>query len=131
MRSTAAFVFVLCAALAAPAFADSPFLGHWTATAHAPGGDASETVTVVKTPDGYAITAKLIGVPEGTPTAGPGTDIVLNGDSFSYKRMVSTPDGGLVITYTGVVSGDEFTGMVEIGGFGKVPYTGVRIKDGA
>jgi hypothetical protein len=129
MRITAALVFVLCAALAAPAFADS-FVGKWTATAHPPTGDASETLTVVKTSDGYAITAKLIGFPEGSPEAGPGTDIVVNGDSFSYKRTLTTPDGSLVITYTGVVSGDTFAGTVDIGGFAKVPYTGVRIEDG-
>lgn len=97
----------------------------WTATAESPGGKVSETVTCVKANDGYAITAKLIGVPEGTPEAGPGTDIVLNGDSFSYKRSA----GDLVISYTGVVSGDTFTGTAQIGEF-KVPYNGVRASDG-
>ena len=89
----------------------------------------SETLTVVKTDDGYAITAELVGpVPEGTPQAGPGTDIVLDGDRFSYKRTVTTPGGALVITYTGVVSGNTFTGTVDLGGFAQAPYTGVRIK---
>ena len=130
MRITAALAFVLFSALAAPAFGQS-LVGTWTATADAPGGKASETVTVVKTADGYAITAKLIGAPEGSPEAGPGTDIVINGDSFSYKRTLAIGSDKLVITYTGVVSGDTFTGTVEIGEFGKVPYTGVRINDGA
>ena len=65
---------------------------------------------------------------EGTPEAGPGTDIVLNGDRFSYKRSIPTPDGTLVITYTGVVSGDSFTGTVDLGGFAQAPYNGVRVK---
>lgn len=120
MRITAALASVLIAGLAAPALGQS-FVGTWTATAEAPGGKVSETVTCVKKGDGYAITANLIGVPEGTPEAGPGTDIVLNGDSFSYKRSV----GDLVIVYSGVVSGDGFTGEVQIGEF-KIPYTGVR-----
>jgi hypothetical protein len=34
-----------------------------------------------------------------------------------------------VITYTGVVSGDTFTGTVDPG-FAQAPYTGVRIRDG-
>ena len=50
---------------------------------------------------------------------------MLNGDSFSYKRSV----GDLVISYSGVVSGNTFTGTVEIGEF-KVPYNGVRASDG-
>jgi hypothetical protein len=65
--------------------------------------------------------------PEGVPQAGPGTGIVLDGDKFSYKRTITTPEGSLVITYTGTVTGDTFTGTVTIGEF-TVPYTGVRIK---
>jgi len=34
-----------------------------------------------------------------------------------------------VLTYTGVVSGDKFTGTAEVGGF-QVPYNGVRAKAG-
>jgi hypothetical protein len=128
MRIAAALMLVLVAAFAAPAFGQS-FVGEWTATAVTPGGNVSETLTVVKTADGYTIKAKLVGpVPEGTPEAGPGTDIVLDGDKFSYKRTLNTPDGSLVITYTGTVSGDTFTGTVNLGGFAEAPYTGERIK---
>src|SRR5215471_20215248 len=103
MRIAAAFLFVLFGAFAAPAFGQS-FVGEWTATAVTQGGNVSETITVTKTADGYAIKAKLVDVPEGTPEAGPGTDIVIDGDKFSYKRTINTPDGQLVITYTGTVS---------------------------
>jgi hypothetical protein len=128
MRIMAASGLILVAALAtlAPAFGQS-FLGEWTATAHTPGGDVSETLSVTKTNDGYAITAKLVEpVSEDMPEAGPGTDILLEGDKFSYKRTVTIPDGAsLTITYTGVVSGDKFTGTVDMG-FAQAPYTGVR-----
>ena len=80
MRITAVLVSVLLAGLAAPAFGQS-FVGTWTATADSPPGKVSETITCVKTNDGFAITAKLFGVPEGTPTAGPGPDLVLNGNN--------------------------------------------------
>jgi hypothetical protein len=113
----------LAATFAAPAFGQS-FVGEWTATATTGGGEIAETITVVKTADGYAITAKLV-VPTGGPEAGPGEEIVLDGDNFSYKRRI----GDLVFIYTGVVSGDTFTGTAEIAGF-KVPYNGVRNKDG-
>ena len=128
MRIAAALMLILVAAFAAPAFGQS-FLGQWTATAETPGGNVSETLTVVKTAEGYEIKAGLVVPgPEGTPKAGPGTDIVLDGNKFSYKRTVKTPDGALVITYTGTVSGDTFTGTLNLGGFAEAPYTGVRIK---
>jgi len=131
MRTTLASGMLLAAlvapALAAPARRQS-FVGEWKASAVTPGGEVSEMLTVVKTEKGYSITAKLAEPPpEGTPTAGPGTDIVVDGDTFSYKRAIPTPDGAVVLTYTGVVSGDTFTGTAELSGF-KVPYNGVRIK---
>ena len=129
MHSKTRLAFVLLATMfAAPAFGQS-FVGEWTATATTPGGEVSETLSVVKTTGGYAVTAKLVGVAEGTPTAGPGTDVVLEGDRFSYKRTITTPDGDVVLTYSGVVSGDKFTGTAEVGGF-QVPYNGVRAKTG-
>lgn len=129
MYSKTRLAFVLFATfVAAPAFGQS-FLGEWTATATTPGGEVKETLSVVKTAHGYAVTAKLVGVPEGTPTAGPGTDIVLDGDRFSYKRILATPDGDIVLIYTGVVSGNTFTGTGEVSGF-QVPYNGVRTKTG-
>lgn len=128
-RGFAALGLVLAAALSTPALAQS-FVGDWKATAHVGNGaDASETVHVVKTGDGYAITAKLVDATPGAPEAGPGADIVLDGDKFSYHRTVTTPQGSLDIKYSGVVAGDAFTGEVELLG-NKIPYTGVRIKDG-
>src|SRR5689334_2778263 len=96
-------VLALVAPLVARAAQQPSFLGEWTATAETPGGGVSETITAVRTDRGYAITATLVPPPpEGTPEAGPGTDIVLVGDRFSYKRSITTPDGALVITYSGV-----------------------------
>ena len=127
MRISGVLVWILGTALASSAF-EQTFLGQWTATAVTPGGSVSETLTVVKTTGGYDIKAKLVGpVTEGTLQAGPGTDIVLDGNKFSYKRTVMLPDGPLVITYTGVVSGDTFIGTVNLGGFAEVPYNGVRV----
>ena len=120
-------------ALLAPVFGlearAQAFLGEWTATAEAPGGGVSERITAVKTQKGFAITVKLADAPpEGTPEAGPGMDIVLDGDKFSYRRSIFTPNGTLVITYSGEVSGDTFTGTVDLDGFAQAPYNGVRVK---
>ena len=128
-RSGAAALGLIVAALSTPAFAQS-FVGDWKATAHVAGGaDASETMHVIKTGEGYLITAKLNDAAPGTPEAGPGADIVINGDNFSYSRSVTTPNGALVVKYSGVVTGDAFTGQVELLG-NKIPYTGVRIRSG-
>jgi hypothetical protein len=124
MRVTALLGVVVVAAFAMPAFGQS-FVGEWTATAVTPAGEVAEIVTVVKMDDRYRITAKLVVPPaEGTPEAGPGTEIVLDGDRFSYKRSVGD---AFVLTYSGVVSGDTFTGTVSIGEFA-VPYTGKRLR---
>ena len=127
MRNSMALGLVLVVALATPALAQS-LVGQWKATAHSPGGDTSEILSVARTDAGYAINARLVDPAPGAPEAGPGTDIALNGDNFSYKRKVTTPDGSLTITYSGVVSGDTFTGVADLG-FGQAPYTGARIAD--
>ncbi len=132
MRITVASGMVCFLALVAPMIAtpaQAPsFLGEWTATARTPGGDFSETLRVVRSDKGFAISAKRVGDWPDGPEAGPGTDIVLNGDKFSYKRSVTTPDGTLVISYSGIVSGDTFTGTVDLGGLAEAPYTGTRIR---
>lgn len=126
MRIGGMLILASLVAFAAPAFSQS-FVGEWTATAESPGGKASESLKVVKTAGGYTITAKLIGAPAGAPEAGPGEEIVLDGDHFTFKRKLTLGGNTLVITYTGVVSGDTFVATAEIGGMGTVPYTGVRI----
>ena len=128
--SSAVLGLALIAGFVSPVFAaDSPFLGKWTATAAALTGNASEIVTVVRTTDGYAITSQLVAPTPGQPEAGPGKDIVLEGDHFSYKRIVAIGGNDIVITYSGVVSGDMFTGAIELASV-KIPFTGVRIREG-
>jgi hypothetical protein len=117
----------LATAFAAPP-TGQPFVGKWTATATTAGGSSSETLTVVKVANGFEITAKPAMPPPEGVVVSAGVDIVVDGNQFSYKRTMTAPGGFIVITYSGVVSGDTFTGTAELGGT-KVPYTGVRIKD--
>ena len=127
MRKIALVGVVLAAAMATPALAQS-FLGEWTATAHVgPGAEVSEALSVTKTANGFAITVKPpAGTPEGAPQAGPGTDIVLDGDHFSYNRSLDVQGNSIVISYSGVVTGDTFTGTAKVGDM-PVSYTGVRV----
>src|SRR5262245_33854007 len=131
MRIKVASGIVCLLALVAPIVAtpaqEPSFLGDWTATARTPAGDVSETLHVVRSGTGFAITAKPVGGSPDGPQAGPGTDVVLDGNKFSYKRSLTTPDFTLVLTYSGTVSGDTFAGTVELAGT-EVPYTGARIK---
>ena len=126
----ARFALMAAAALsfAAPASAQS-FVGEWKATAKTRGGEVSEMLTVTESDDGYSITARpVIEPPAGTPQAGPGTEIVLDGDKFSFRRVIELPNDSLNINYSGVVDGDTFSGTVEIEGIpDTVPYTGVRV----
>ena len=128
MRVTAvSSVLILAMAIATPAFSQS-FVGKWTATAKIPSGDSSEVITVTKVGTGYLITGKpVVAPPPGAPMASNGVDIVIDGDHFSYKRTVTLPGGVIVFIYSGVVSGDTFSGTAEVNGI-KIPYVGVRIK---
>ena len=127
MRTVRLAALLAATLIAVPASAQS-FLGEWRATATVPDGTISETLSVKKTDQGYSIESSDVQPPspEGM-TAGPGVDIVLEGDTFAYKRVVTTPQGPLEIIYKGTVSGDSFTGSGEITGF-SVPYNGVRLK---
>lgn len=127
----AALVLVLAVVLMAGPAAAQSFVGAWRATAQVPDGQISETLTVTKTADGFAIVGSDVQPPspEGM-TAGPGIEIQLDGDTFAFKRIVRTPQGDLEIVYKGMVSGDTFTGTGEVQGF-VVPYNGVRIAPGS
>jgi hypothetical protein len=125
MRSARLALLLFAATLATPASAQT-FLGKWIATATTPGGAVSEEVTASRTEQGYLIDVRPIGeLPPGLPTAQQPIEIVLDGDSFAYTRVVDIPDMEIVVTYKGTVSGETFTGTAEVGGI-QVPYTGVR-----
>jgi hypothetical protein len=128
MRKMAVLGLVLAAAITTPAFAQS-FVGQWTATAHLDGGaEVSEILNVTKTANGFAVTVQPpVGGLAGSPQAGPGANVVLDGDKFSYDRSVDVGQGNtIVINYSGVVSGNTFTGVAKLGGM-PIPYTGVRV----
>jgi hypothetical protein len=127
MRVLGISIVAAAALVAVPASAQS-FLGQWSITAKPPQGpEAHEMVWATKADTGYALTAKLVGdVAPGTPEAGPGYDIVLDGDKFDYKRKVAFGGDTVVIVYTGTVSGDSFTGTINLGGY-ELPFEGVRV----
>lgn len=68
----------------------------------------------------------VVPAPEGA-TVRPGRDIDPEGICLSYRRTPPVQGGMIVITYSGALSGDTFTGTANVGGT-KTGYTGVRIK---
>jgi len=111
MRIKAALALLFLMALGAPAFGQS-FVGKWTATANSPGGSSSETLTIVKVANGFVITGKPVApAPEGM-AAGPGLDVALDGNRFSYKRTLTIPGGIIVITYSGSQANAKLKGFV-------------------
>jgi hypothetical protein len=128
MRILGVPILVMAALAAVPVSAQS-FVGQWSVTAKPPQGpEAHELVTATKTADGYAVTAKLVGdVAPGTPEAGPGYEVALDGDRFTYKRNVAFNGDTVVIVYSGTVSGDNFAGTINLGGF-QLPFEGVRVE---
>ncbi len=126
MLKTLTLAVLLAAGLTTTASAQS-FLGQWTATAKSPGGESSETLTVTRTANGYAVAAKPVVAPPAGVEAGPGEEVTLDGNNFAYTRKIGMQGGAAIqITYKGVVSGDTFAGTASLGGV-DIPYTGVRV----
>jgi hypothetical protein len=146
----AAATATLCfAAASEPAFAESPFVGVWDARADThllapPPGvtpiDRFEAVFRVSEIGGVYDIEYLDTYPAPSADRPPApkfvlSDIVVNGDSFSFSRTAQAPNapgvpqGPFVIHYEGTIAGDAFTGTVsspnapELGPF---PYTGQR-----
>jgi len=117
--------------MAVPALAaDSPVLGTWNTEAVTDFGTFKATMTVAEAGDSYSIDIKDVPI-EGAPPAPPSppgavTDVVVDGQTFSFKRKLTTPQGDLVMSYTGAVDGDKMTAEVDTGQFGKIPVTGTR-----
>ena len=117
MLKTLALAALLAAGLCATASAQA-FLGQWTATAQAPGGDTREVITASKTATGYSVTGQA-----PVDTMSPGKDVVLDGNNFAFKRSLTVQGAKLEIDYNGVVSDDTFTGTAEVAGM-QIPTPG-------
>lgn len=126
MRRIAASALALTALLGAPALAQSA--GTWATTATTPQGTFTSTWTLV---DGETDTIEVADAPPpGAPAGAPPmestiSDVVIDGGAFSFKRVLTTPQGPIELSYTGTVDGDTMTGSAT-SSFGAVPFTGTR-----
>ncbi len=127
MRIIATAIAAAGMATASPALAQS-LVGTWDATVVVEGmGEFTETLTVSESGDGYSVVGEPTGAAAAMPGAGPSpaTNVTLDGDTFSFRRTIDTPQGAMEMTYSGTVEGDSFTGVVDMG-FGQMAYSGVR-----
>ena len=117
--------------MAVPGFAQSsPLLGTWDTQAVTDFGTFKSTMTIASAGDSYSIDIKDVPI-EGAPAAPPSPpgaiiDVMVDGQNFSFKRKLTTPQGEMTMTYTGKVEGDSLTAQVDTGGFGVIPVTGTR-----
>ncbi|PAP81061.1 hypothetical protein B1759_06845 [Rubrivirga sp. SAORIC476] len=91
-------------------------LGTWDFEVATPGGTQSGTFTLTGTPD--ALTGEIT-TDETTPLA----SATLEGNALTMT--FSSPDIGLV-TVTGIITGDTFSGTADVGALGSFPMTGTR-----
>jgi hypothetical protein len=52
---------------------------------------------------------------------------VVKGDTFSWDMVISGSVGSMKLEFTGKLSGDEISGAVKAGEWGKFPYRGKKI----
>lgn len=110
------------AALSAPAFAQAA--GEWTVTVpNIQGGTIETTWTLVDAEGSDSVT---ITPPAGAPAMESTiSEVVVDGGSFSFKRVLTTPQGSIELSYAGTVEGDAMTGAIS-SSFGENQFTGVR-----
>jgi hypothetical protein len=137
--SIAALLAASCLTFGSPASAQSsPVIGSWETVADTPIGKLSSRVTFAKSGDAYTVNIKdaPIAPPEGAPAGGAAagpppeskiSDVVVNGNNFSFKRSLTTDQGPMVLNYSGKVDGDKLTAQAA-SDFGDVPITGSRAQ---
>lgn len=98
--------------------------GKWTAQVPGRGGNTREVTYNLKA-DGSKLT--------GTTTGFQGNDIqitdgTVDGDNISFTTKVDTPNGAMVMKYTGKVSGDEIKMTQQREGAEPREFTAKRAK---
>jgi hypothetical protein len=115
-------LIVLLAALAGgPAYAAADVAGTWKIVERAKTGDIDAQLVVTAKDGALAGTYSAVG------QTGAIRDVTVDGNELHFVRHVSTPGGGEAdMLYAATVDGDSISGIVDAGGFGKVPFSGKR-----
>ena len=100
--------------------ADAGLVGTWTVTAEGRRGPAESKLVIERTDDGYAGTTQREG-----RDARELRNIRTDGDSFSFETTVRVMGMGIDLTYSGTVSGNSISGVIDTPR-GERPFTAVR-----
>lgn len=117
------------ALVSAPAMAqDSAVVGTWNTAIEIPGGQTIESAwTFAEGGDGYTLEMEDGSEGPGADMESTTSDIIIEGDSFSFKQAVTTPQGAMEISISGTVEGDALTAEANTD-FGAMPITGTRAE---
>ena len=103
---------------------DLDLTGEWVLTVESPNGTGERSVTFVQ--DGGELSGEIASSRAAGPLSG-----TIEGNEVSFVAMVMMESGPFEITYTGTVTGDEMSGVVEFGSYGSGTFRGHRVEPGA
>lgn len=95
--------------------------GSWVLTVESPNGTGERHVTFVQ--DGDAVSGEI----SSSRAAGLLIGTV-DGDEVTFVATVLMDSGAFDITYRAMVTGDEMTGTVDFGSYGRGTFTGRKVE---
>ena len=115
-------------AVPAAAQAQDAILGDWDTVTETPMGSFEAGVTVAELEGGYGVTIEDR-PPEGgeamPPMESTISDVVVEGDTVTFTRSLTTPQGPMELSYALTADGDTLAGEAN-SSFGAIPITGTR-----
>jgi len=118
--------------VAAPAFAASPVVGTWATEAKSDFGTFKSTWTVAEAGDSYTVNVADApfeggggGGAGGPPPTSTISDVHVDGNTLTFKRVLVIGDMTINLAYTVTVDGNAMTGQTH-SDFGDIPITGTR-----
>jgi len=118
----AALTVILIAALAAVsavAADNAKVAGDWNLTVESPNGTGTPSATFAQ--DGENLTGTYKGRFGESPLKG-----TIKGNAINFTVSLSTPNGDLVLAYSGTVDGDSMKGTVKFGEMGEGNFSGKK-----
>ena len=111
MKRVFAFIAAAAVVSCSPPEAQSPVLGSWEGTMNSPNGAMEMSMTFTETDGAYDVAysdniADLVGFDIPSEIA----DVEVEGNSFSFLRVLDFQGTAFEITYAGTVEGDTLTG---------------------
>jgi hypothetical protein len=122
IKSAVVAAFVIATLLAAaPAFAadTAKVAGDWNFTIETPNGPGTPTASFKQ--DGENLTGTYKGRFGESPLTG-----TIKGNEIKFSVKITTPNGELVVAYSGTVDGDSMKGTVKFGEIGEGNFTGKK-----